>query len=126
MPPVDPDRVVADLFVGQGCCVLIIVTGGEPGQVGVALRAAAGAGTAEVAVAVADRFRGRGIASLLLQRIAARARGGHLLPDRTVPHVEQRLPAPPKPAGPDDDCRVRSGVVEVRIDLGRAGTAARR
>ena len=30
--------------------------------------------TAEVAVAVADRWRGRGIASLLLQQIAARAR----------------------------------------------------
>lgn len=34
--------------------------------------------TAEVAVAVADRWRGRGIASLLLQRIAARARAADI------------------------------------------------
>jgi GNAT superfamily N-acetyltransferase len=78
-------------------------------------------GTAEVAVAVADLWRGRGIASLLLQQIAARARAEGiycltamcLRSNTAVLSLLSRLgPMTTEPSGP--------GVVEVRIDLGRA------
>ena len=84
-------------------------------------------GTAEVAVAVADRFRGRGIASLLLQRTTARARAADiycltalcLMSNSAFLRLLSRL-------GPMTTAASAPGVVEVRIDLGRASTAARR
>jgi RimJ/RimL family protein N-acetyltransferase len=84
-------------------------------------------GTAEVAVAVADRFRGRGIASLLLQRITARARAADiycltalcLMSNSAFLRLLSRL-------GPMITAASAPWVVEVRIDLGRASTAARR
>lgn len=84
-------------------------------------------GTAEVAVAVADRWRGHGIASLLLQRIAARARAADihcltalcLMSNSAILRLLSRL-------GPMTTAASAPGVVEVRIDLRRASTAARR
>lgn len=84
-------------------------------------------GTAEVAVAVVDRWRGRGIASLLLQRIVARARAADihcltalcLMSNNAILRLLSRLG--PMTTGPS-----AAGVVEVRIDLNRASTAARR
>jgi GNAT superfamily N-acetyltransferase len=80
-------------------------------------------GTAEVAVAVAGRWRGRGIAGLLLRRIAARARtegiycltAACLRSNTTVLRLLSRL-------GPMTTAASGPGVVEVRIDLRRAGT----
>ncbi len=80
-------------------------------------------GTAEVAAAVADRWRGRGIASLLLRRIAARARAEGiycltavcLRSNTAILRLLSRL-GPMTTAAPDP------GVIEVRIDLRRAGT----
>ena len=81
-------------------------------------------GTAEVAVAVADRWRGRGIAGLLLRRIAARARtqGIYCLTavclrsNTVILRLLSRL-------GPMTIAASDPGVVEVRIDLGRAGAS---
>jgi GNAT superfamily N-acetyltransferase len=80
-----------------------------------------------VAVAVADRWRGRGIAGLLLQQIAARARAEGiycltalcLRSNTAVLRLLSRL-------GPMTTAPSAPGVVEVRIDLRRAGTASRR
>jgi predicted GNAT family acetyltransferase len=82
--------------------------------------------TAEVAVAVADRWRGRGIATLLLQQIAARARAADidcltalcLASNTAVLGLLSRL-GPMTTTPPDAE------VIEVRIDLGRASAAAR-
>jgi L-amino acid N-acyltransferase YncA len=76
------------------------------------------ASTAEVAVAVADRWRGRGIASLLLQQIAARARAAGidclvalcLTSNTEILRLLSRL-------GPMTTGRPEAGVVEVRISL---------
>lgn len=84
-------------------------------------------GTAEVAVAVADRWRGRGIASLLLQRIAARARAEDiycltalcLRSNTAILRLLARL-------GPMTTDVSAPGVLEVRIDLRRASSASRR
>lgn len=78
------------------------------------------ASTAEVAIAVADRWRGRGIASLLLQQIAARARAAGidclvalcLTSNTAILRLLSRL-------GPMTIGRPEAGVVEVRIRLGR-------
>ncbi len=75
--------------------------------------------TAEVAVAVADQWRGRGIASLLLQRIAARARAMGidcltalcLASNGTILGLLSRL-------GPMTTTPPEAEVVEVRISLG--------
>ncbi len=75
--------------------------------------------TAEVAVAVADQWRGRGIASLLLQRIAARARATGidcltalcLASNSAILGLLSRL-------GPLTTTPPESEVVEVRISLG--------
>jgi RimJ/RimL family protein N-acetyltransferase len=80
-------------------------------------------GTAEVAVAVADRWRGRGIAGLLLRRIAVRARteGIYCLAavclrsNTAILRLLSRL-------GPMTTVASDPGVVEVRIDLRRAST----
>lgn len=77
-------------------------------------------GTAEVAVAVVDRWRGRGIASLLLQRIAVRARAAHihcltalcLTSNSAILHLLSRL-------GPMTTDPPAAEVVEVRVDLGQ-------
>lgn len=79
-------------------------------------------GTAEVAVAVADRWRGRGIAGLLLRRIAAQARAQGiccltavcLRSNTAILRLLSRL-------GPMTTAASGPGVIEVRIDL-RAGT----
>lgn len=73
---------------------------------------------AEVAVAVGDEWRGRGIASMLLERLAARARSAGieqliaicLASNHTVIRLLIRLG--PTRIGPSD-----AGVVEFRIDL---------
>jgi RimJ/RimL family protein N-acetyltransferase len=77
-------------------------------------------GTGEVAVAVADEWRGLGVATLLLERIAARARDAGidcftatcLATNHTVIRLLSRLGAttiaPPE-----------AGIVELRIDLTR-------
>lgn len=79
--------------------------------------------TAEVAVAVTDRWRGRGIASLLLRRIAARAQAAgiccltaHCLSSNAAILRLLRClgTMTTTPAGP--------GVVEIRIDLPPVGT----
>ena len=63
-------------------------------------------GEAEVAVAVADRWRGRGIASLLLRRIAVRARAADIPSSRCVwcrttrSSVSSADSAPRRPARP--------------------------
>jgi RimJ/RimL family protein N-acetyltransferase len=75
-------------------------------------------GTAEVAVAVADEWRGLGIATVLLRRVAARARAAGierfiamcLESNHAVIRMLSRLG--PTIAGP-----VESGIVELRIDL---------
>jgi L-amino acid N-acyltransferase YncA len=75
-------------------------------------------GVAEVAVAVADACRGKGIASLLLERIATSARAAGierfiavcLATNHTVIRLLSRLG--PTSIGPSD-----AGVVELRIDL---------
>jgi N-acetylglutamate synthase-like GNAT family acetyltransferase len=74
--------------------------------------------SAEVAVAVADDWRGRGIASMLLDRVAARARAAGveqltaicLATNYTVIRLLSRLG--PTTVGPSD-----AGLVDVRIDL---------
>lgn len=84
-------------------------------------------GTAEVAVAVADRWRGRGVASLLLRRITARARAEDihcltalcLRSNTAILRLLGRL-------GPMTTAASTPGVVEVRIDLRGTSTAARR
>jgi GNAT superfamily N-acetyltransferase len=78
--------------------------------------------TAEVAVAVVDRWTGRGIASLLLERITAEARAVgicHLTAfclesNTAILHLLKRLGAT---TIDDPD----AGVVKLRIDLTRAG-----
>jgi RimJ/RimL family protein N-acetyltransferase len=74
--------------------------------------------SAEVAVAVADAWRGRGIASMLLERVATRARAAGieefiaicLATNHAVIRLLRRLGA--TTVGPSD-----AGVVELRIDL---------
>jgi len=74
--------------------------------------------SAEVAVAVADAWRRRSIASMLLERVATRARAGGieqfiaicLATNHTVIRLLSRLG--PTTVGPSD-----AGVVELRIDL---------
>jgi RimJ/RimL family protein N-acetyltransferase len=74
--------------------------------------------SAEVAVAVADAWRGRGIASIVLDRVAARARfvgfeqfiALCLATNQTVIRLLSRLG--PTRIGPSE-----AGVVELRIDL---------
>jgi GNAT superfamily N-acetyltransferase len=83
---------------------------------------APGALTAEVAVAVVDRWRGRGVASVLLERIAARARGAGirsltalcLASNAAIVRLLGRLG--PATIDPPD-----AGVVKVRIDLAGGG-----
>jgi GNAT superfamily N-acetyltransferase len=78
--------------------------------------------SAEVAVAVADSWRGRGIASMLLERVAARARSVGfeqfiaicLATNDPVIRLLSRLG--PTTVGPPD-----AGVVELRIDLKSRG-----
>lgn len=73
---------------------------------------------AEVAVAVGDEWRGRGIASMLLERLTARAQSAGieqfiaicLTSNHTVIRLLSRLG--PTRIGPSD-----AGVVELRIDL---------
>jgi GNAT superfamily N-acetyltransferase len=69
---------------------------------------------AEVAVAVADQWRGRGIASMLLERVTVRARSAGIKQFIAVclasNHTVIRLG--PTKVGPSD-----AGVVELRIDL---------
>ncbi len=74
--------------------------------------------SAEIAVAVADAWRGRGIASMLLERVTTRARSVGieqfiaicLASNHTVIRLLSRLG--PTTVGPSD-----AGVVELRIDL---------
>lgn len=74
---------------------------------------------AEVAVAVADRWRGCGIATLLLQRIAARAREAGidcltalcLTSNHSILRLLSRI-------GPMTTGRPADGIVDVRIDRG--------
>ena len=74
--------------------------------------------SAEVAVAVADAWRGRGIAGMLLERVAARARAAGIrqflaicvASNDTVIRLLSRLG--PTAIGPSD-----AGLVELRIDL---------
>jgi GNAT superfamily N-acetyltransferase len=74
--------------------------------------------SAEVAVAVADAWRGRGIASMLLERVAGRARcvgfeqfiALCLATNQTIIRLLSRLG--PTTIGPSD-----AGIVELRIDL---------
>jgi GNAT superfamily N-acetyltransferase len=74
--------------------------------------------SAEVAVAVADEWRGRGIAGMLLERVATRARAAGieqliaicLATNHTVIRLLSRLG--PTTVGPSD-----AGLVELRIDL---------
>jgi GNAT superfamily N-acetyltransferase len=87
-----------------------------------------GTGTAELAIAVADRWAGRGIASLLLQRIAAQARAAGidqlialcLSSNETMLHLFTKL-GPTSIISPPDD----AGAVEVQIDLGPVSVTAR-
>jgi acetyltransferase len=80
-------------------------------------------GTAEVAVVVTDRWRGRGIATLLAQRIAARAQAAgicrltvHCLSSNTaILRLLRRL-------GMMTTTPAALGVVEIRIDLPPVGT----
>lgn len=75
-------------------------------------------GSAEVALAVADDWRGRGIAGMLLERVATRARAAGieqfiaicLATNHTVIRLLSRLG--PTTVGPSD-----AGLVELRIDL---------
>ena len=87
-----------------------------------------GSGAAEVAIAVADLWTGRGIASLLLERIAAQARAAGI--DRLIAlclssneamlHLFTKL-GPTSIISPPDD----AGAVEVQIDLGPVSVLAR-
>jgi acetyltransferase len=78
--------------------------------------------TAEVAVAVVDRWTGRGLASLLLERIAQRARAAGirtltawcLASNAAIIRLLRRL-------GPATMDEPAAGVVKVRIDLAGAG-----
>ena len=87
-----------------------------------------GSGTAEVAIAVADRWAGRGIATLLLQRIAAQARAVGidrltalcLSSNEAMLHLFTKL-GPTSIVSPPDD----AGAVEVQIDLGPVSLTAR-
>jgi len=87
-----------------------------------------GSGTAEVAIAVADRWAGRGIATLLLQRIATQARAVGidrltalcLSSNEAMLHLLTKL-GPTSIVGPPDD----AGAVEVQIDLGPVSLTAR-
>jgi GNAT superfamily N-acetyltransferase len=87
-----------------------------------------GSGAAEVAIAVADRWAGRGIASLLLQRIAAQARAAGidrltalcLSSNEAMLHLFTKL-GPISIISPPDD----AGAVEVQIDLGPVSVTAR-
>lgn len=80
--------------------------------------------TAEVAVAVADDWSGQGVATLLLERVAAQARAVGiqqftatcLVTNRTVIRLLSRLGT--ASVGPPD-----AGIVTVRIDLSRRHTA---
>ena len=82
-------------------------------------------GTAELAVAVADQWQGRGIASLLLHRIAARARAAGmrwlivecLASNTAIVRLLSRL-------GPVPTAPPAFGVMELRLDLGPASTTA--
>lgn len=82
-------------------------------------------GTAELAVAVADLWRGRGIASLLLQGIATRARAAGicwltvecLASNTAIVSLLSRL-------GPVSIAPPAWEVMQVRIDLERAGRSA--
>lgn len=79
-------------------------------------------GVAELSVAVADRWCGRGIATLLLQRIAARARAAGirwlsaqcLVTNTAILRQLSRL-------GPMSVASAVAGVVEARIDLSPDG-----
>jgi len=83
--------------------------------------------TAELAVAVADQWQGRGLGSLLLHGIAARARAAGirwlivecLASNAAIARVLRRL-------GPMLITPPAFGVIELRIDLGQASTAAAR
>lgn len=83
------------------------------------------AGTAELAVAVADRWQGRGLGSLLLGRITARARAAGirwlmvecLASNTAVVRLLRRL-------GPVLSAPPAFGVTELRVDLGQPGTTA--
>jgi GNAT superfamily N-acetyltransferase len=85
-----------------------------------------GMGSAEVAVAVADRWRGLGIASMLLDRVAGCAREAGierltatcLASNDTVIRLLRRL-------GPTTISPPDAGVVELRIDLTGAGPGRR-
>jgi predicted GNAT family acetyltransferase len=74
--------------------------------------------TAEVAVAVADEWRGQGIATMLLERVAARAQtvgierftATCLVSNRSVIRLLSRLG--PTMIGPPE-----AGIVKLRIDL---------
>ena len=87
-----------------------------------------GTGTAELAIAVADRWAGRGIASLLLQRIAAQARAVGidrltalcLSSNEAMLHLFTKI-GPTSIIGPPD----AAGAVEVQIDLGPVSVTAR-
>jgi RimJ/RimL family protein N-acetyltransferase len=82
-------------------------------------------GRAEVAVAVADRWTGRGVASLLLRRIAVRARAADihtfvalcLVSNDAILRLLSRL-------GPSTIGPASAGLVEVRIDLTGASQKA--
>ena len=77
--------------------------------------------SAEVTIAVAEAWQGRGVATALLERVAARARSVHieqltarcLASDDTLIRVLSRL-------GPTTVEPSRVGLVSVRIDLGSA------
>ncbi len=75
--------------------------------------------TAEVAVAVADQWRGRGIASLLLQRIATRARvEGITCLTALCLESNTAILGLLKRLGPMTTTPPEAEVVEVRISLG--------
>lgn len=80
-----------------------------------------GAEAAELAIAVSDRWAGRGIANLLLQRTAASARAAAgidrlialcLSSNHVMLHLFNKL-GPTSVTGPPDD----AGAVEVQIDM---------
>jgi GNAT superfamily N-acetyltransferase len=87
-----------------------------------------GTGTAELAVAVADRWAGHGIASLLLERIAAQARAAGidrltalcLSSNEAMLHLFTKI-GPTSIISPPD----AAGAVEVHIDLGPVSVTAR-
>jgi len=83
------------------------------------------AGTAELAVAVADQWQGRGLGSLLLDRIAARARAAGirwltvecLASNASIACLLRRL-------GPVLITPPAFGTIELHIDLGQADATA--